>query len=100
MSTRALVTTWLALLGLAAMSFGFSYLHIGSWGVPVALAIAAMKVALVLLVFMELAHEGASVRMAMITATVLIAVLLVLVLMDRAARRDVRVSDGTQQTSP
>lgn len=95
MSTRALVTTWIALLALAGVSLGLSYLHMGSWGVPAALLIAAVKVALVLLVFMELAHEAASVRIAMIAAAVLIGILIGLVLLDRATRVHAANPDGS-----
>jgi cytochrome c oxidase subunit 4 len=50
---------WLGLLGLTALSFGLSLLHLGAADVVVALAIAVVKSVLVLLFFMHLVeHRG------------------------------------------
>jgi caa(3)-type oxidase subunit IV len=49
--------TWLALVALAAASLGLSFLPLGGWAVPVAMAIAGVKGLLVAAVFMHLAEE-------------------------------------------
>lgn len=46
------------LLLLTGVTVGVSYVHLGFLNVPVALAIACLKVSLVLLFFMHLKYEG------------------------------------------
>jgi cytochrome c oxidase subunit IV len=53
---------WLALLVLTLLSFGGHYLPLGRFATAVALAIAAVKGGIVLVVFMHLTREPASVR--------------------------------------
>lgn len=67
-SLRSFAWTWLALLALAALSFGLSYLTLGAWEMPLAMIIAAAKAVVVALVFMELleAHFVARVVVAII----------------------------------
>jgi cytochrome c oxidase subunit IV len=75
-----------ALLGLWLLSWALSYAHQGAWSLPVALAIAATKAMLVLLIFMELWTESASFNIALITAGVLIAVFMAFVVGDVVTR--------------
>ena len=65
-----------ALLALAAASFVLSEIDLGAGRVPVALAIAAVKAALVGFAFMELRREGGTVRLT-IAAGVFMLVLMV-----------------------
>jgi caa(3)-type oxidase subunit IV len=53
--------TWLVLLGFTVLSLAMSYVHLGVFGTPVALAIAVVKGSLVALIFMELLEARASV---------------------------------------
>jgi cytochrome c oxidase subunit IV len=46
------------LLALTGLTVGVSYVHMGFFNVPVALAIACLKVTFVLLFFMHLKYEG------------------------------------------
>lgn len=46
------------LLALTGVTVGVSYIHLGFFNVPVALAIACLKVTFVLLFFMHLKYEG------------------------------------------
>jgi cytochrome c oxidase subunit 4 len=46
------------LLALTGLTVGVSYIHMGYFNVPVALAIACVKVTFVLLFFMHLKYEG------------------------------------------
>ena len=61
-SGRAYVLAWLALLGLTLLSFGAHFLELGALATAVSLAIAGLKAALVVLVFMHLRRESVSVR--------------------------------------
>lgn len=81
-----LVGVGAALLVLWAASFGLSYVPLGGAALPVALAIAAAKAGLVLLFFMELVREPATIRLAFATGVVLLAVLIGLAVADVGTR--------------
>jgi cytochrome c oxidase subunit 4 len=85
-SARGLFLTWAALMVLAAISFALRFAHLGKLGMPVALAIAAIKVVLVGLVFMELAFEKASIRLAFAAGLLMILVMLALMIGDVVTR--------------
>jgi cytochrome c oxidase subunit 4 len=85
-SARGLFFTWVALMLLAGASLGLRFAHLGGLGMVVALAIAAAKAALVALVFMELALERASVRIAFAAGLVMIALLVTLMVADVVTR--------------
>jgi cytochrome c oxidase subunit 4 len=80
------VLAWLALLVLTAASFGASRLSLGSLAPPVALGIAAIKAAIVLLVFMHLIEASTPVRAVLLTALVFIALLCAGIAADVATR--------------
>jgi cytochrome c oxidase subunit 4 len=71
------IVSWLALLVLTAVSLGATALPLGALAPVVALAIASLKAAIVLLVFMHLTEASVPVRVVIGTALVFI-VLLVL----------------------
>ncbi|HEX4338557.1 MAG TPA: cytochrome C oxidase subunit IV family protein [Polyangiaceae bacterium] len=73
--TGVYVRSFAALLVLTLTSFTLSYAHLGVFGMPVALAIAAVKVALVALFFMRLVDEPASHRVAGVTAVLFVILL-------------------------
>jgi cytochrome c oxidase subunit 4 len=85
-SARGLFWTLVALLLLAGASLGLRFAHLGSAGIAVALAIAAAKAVVVMLVFMELLRERASVRYAILTGFGLMALLIVLLVADVMTR--------------
>ncbi len=87
-SATVLVGTGAALALLAAASFGLSFLRLGAWSLPAALAIAASKVALVVLVFMELWHERASTKLASLAALIMVLLLVTLTAADVATRSE------------
>ena len=68
--------TLLALVGLSVLTFGLSFVHMGTWSLVVAMAIAAVKAALIALFFMHLREHGTSDRAAILLG-VLFALLLV-----------------------
>lgn len=51
---RALLLSWLALLGLLALTLFIAYQPLGVFNFPIALAIASIKVLIVAAIFMEL----------------------------------------------
>jgi cytochrome c oxidase subunit 4 len=75
-SARTQLATFVALVLLAAASFGLSFARVGALSVPVALGIALAKALLVGLFFMELVKERLGVR-----ATVIVAIFLVVTLL-------------------
>jgi cytochrome c oxidase subunit 4 len=79
--------TLIALVVLAATSFGFSYLDLGPWEFPIALGIAAVKALLVALFFMHLVEHTFSSRLAIVTASVFVVLLISLVALDVTTRR-------------
>jgi len=74
------------LLALTGVTVAVSYIHLGFFNVPVALAIAALKASLVLLFFMHLRHEGPVIRYAFITAILFLAVMIGFTFWDVAFR--------------
>ena len=85
-SARGLFLTWAALMGLAAVSLALRFAHLGALGMPVALVIAAVKAVLVGLVFMELAFEKPSVRLAFAAGLLMIVIMLALMIGDVVTR--------------
>jgi cytochrome c oxidase subunit 4 len=65
----------IALLCLTALTFGLHYVTVGSLGIIVALAIAAIKVSIVALVFMELRESMIATRVVAIVAVMFVALL-------------------------
>jgi cytochrome c oxidase subunit IV len=85
-SARGLFLTWTALMALAALSFALRFAHLGHLGMVAALGIAAVKALLVGLVFMELAFEKASIRLAFAAGLLMIAIMLSLMIADVVTR--------------
>ena len=83
---RALLLTAAALIALWGVSFGMSYVDLGRASLGVALGIAALKAALVVLVFMELRHERVSIKLAAGSALLTITIFVSLVAADVATR--------------
>jgi cytochrome c oxidase subunit 4 len=59
---RTYVAVFAGLLGLTALTTWVSFLDLGPLNTPIALAIAALKVALVILFFMHVRHSSRLVR--------------------------------------
>ena len=85
-SARGLALTLLALLVLAGFSLTMRFVHIGAASYLVGLGVAAIKAALVLVFFMEILVEKATVRLAFAVCLSLFALLLALVLADVLTR--------------
>ena len=85
-SARALLVSWLALMALAGLSLGLRFAHLGGFGMPAALAIAGVKAVVVGLVFMELAFEKPSIRIAFAAGLLMVALMLALMIGDVVTR--------------
>jgi cytochrome c oxidase subunit 4 len=85
-STRAYVRSFGALVALTALSYWLSYRNLGAFGIPVALAIATVKVSIVALFFMGLVDEPASHRIVGITAVLFVVLLAALTAADVMTR--------------
>lgn len=83
---RTYLRTWVALLALAAATFGLSFLPLGVFHTPVALLIAGVKAALIALFFMHLAEERGSIPVAVGVWVLLLAILIALTAADVATR--------------
>jgi cytochrome c oxidase subunit 4 len=80
------VKSFAALIVLTLVSFGASYLHLGVFEMPVALAIAAMKVSVVGLFFMSLFEETSSNRLAAVAGVLFVLMLLTFAVADIVMR--------------
>ena len=79
---------WAALLLLLATTTGAAFLPLGSFNASVALAIAACKALLVLIVFMELRRSSGLVRAFAVAGFFWLLILLTLTSADYLTRRD------------
>jgi len=84
---RRLLLAWVALIALMLCSLGSAYLRLEPWNAVVGLAIAALKSAIVLWLFMDLARAGALVRIVAATALATLVLLLGLTQVDYRTRR-------------
>ena len=86
-TTRALVLTWVALLGLTALTVALAGVDLGRLGILAVLAIAGIKSGLVAAVFMHLRYESSRLYLGLLLISVaVLAVFLGLTLTDLLAR--------------
>jgi cytochrome c oxidase subunit 4 len=83
---RTVLVVALALFALWGTSWALSYVDLGHFALPVAITIAAAKAVLVALFFMELVSERFTVRVPVIVAGLLIALMIGLMAADIATR--------------
>lgn len=83
---RRVWITWIALLLLAGLTFGLSFVPLHLFAVPVAMLIATAKATLVALFFMELVGTGTTPRLAFALALLLFVTLLALATTDVVTR--------------
>jgi cytochrome c oxidase subunit 4 len=76
---------WIALLFFTALTYVTGTMHL-TWGLPLALAIAATKSAMVALIFMHLRESSGATRLVFVTALVFVALLLFFTVADVATR--------------
>lgn len=83
---KRIALAWAALLGLAAASLGFAYLPLGAGNLIAGMTIAALKTAIVAVVFMELGRATWLARLAIAAALGAALLLAVLTALDEATR--------------
>lgn len=93
-SARRVWLTWGGLLVLTAVTFGLSFAPLGAAHPVAALLIAAAKAALVLAVFMELAHARVSGQFALACAVLLLTALIALAVADVLSRQVLLLPPG------
>jgi cytochrome c oxidase subunit 4 len=74
------------LLVLTGVTVGVSYIDLGFYNVPIALAIACTKVSFVLLFFMHLKYEGRVINISFISTVLVLILLIGLIFFDVAFR--------------
>lgn len=105
-SLSRVVMAGACLLGLAGLSYGVSFLQLGRFNLPVALAIAVCKALTVLFVFMDFGSLSASGKLAAGAALLMVALLIGLMVADVATREQAPLSppkplsEGRAQYAP
>jgi cytochrome c oxidase subunit 4 len=82
------------LLALTTLSFGLSHVHLGSWGLVVALAIAVAKASLVAFFYMHLSERSGGPRLVIATAAVFVVILIGLLLVEASDRPSATMPPG------
>lgn len=77
---------WLVLVALLLITYRVSYVPLGIWNTPVALAIAFTQAGLVLLLYMEAKESSPLIRLAAVTGFLFLFVLFMLTATDVVAR--------------
>jgi cytochrome c oxidase subunit 4 len=80
------VVVWIALLVFTALTYWTGTRHLGQWALPIALAIACAKSAMVALIFMHLSDSSGTTRMVFATSLVFVGLLLFFTVADVATR--------------
>ena len=85
---------WVALLILTITTFLTGRMHLGTWALPLALAIAVTKSLLVILFFMHLWEQKGANRIVIGTSFVFVALIISLTVADVATRFPLATPDG------
>jgi len=80
------LVVWILLLFFTVVTYLTGKQHLGTWALPIALAIACTKSALVALIFMHLKDSSGSTRLVFGTSLVFVALLLFFTVTDVATR--------------
>lgn len=83
---RLVFQTWVALVAIAGLNFGLSYVDVGDARIPIALVLAGANASILLLVFMEVRHGSLSTKLAFAAAAALLSILIGLMIGDVALR--------------
>ena len=85
-SAMPYVVVWVMLMGLTLTTWITGTMHLQTWALPVAIAIALTKSALVVLIFMHMNEASAATRLVFLTSLIFVALLLTLTVSDVATR--------------
>ncbi|MCA1827827.1 MAG: cytochrome C oxidase subunit IV family protein [Myxococcales bacterium] len=80
------VIVWIVLLFFTALTYVTGTMHLGKWALPIALAIACVKSALVVLIFMHLKESSGTTRLVFVTALIFLGLLMFFTVADVATR--------------
>ena len=80
------VLVWVALLALTALTYGLSRIHMGALNLPISLAIAIAKSALVVVFFMHLGQHARANRIVLAVAICFVSLLITFSVLDVATR--------------
>ena len=80
------VVVWIVLLFFTFLTFWTGKRHLGEWALPIALAIACAKSAMVALIFMHLSESSGATRLVFVTSLVFVGLLLFFTVADVATR--------------
>lgn len=83
---KTYLQTWLALLVLLAVTVGAAFLPLGPFNVCVALAIAALKALIIVLIFMHIRWGSKLLHLAAFSGILWLAILISMVVVDYATR--------------
>jgi cytochrome c oxidase subunit IV len=86
LSYRQLALVLVILLALTVVTVAVSYVDLGFFNVPLALAIACSKVSLVLLFFMHLKYEGAVINISFLSTVAFLVIMIGFTFWDVAYR--------------
>jgi cytochrome c oxidase subunit 4 len=92
-SAMPYVIVWVVLMGLTFTTWITGTMHL-QWALPVAIAIALTKAALVVLIFMHMNESSAATRLVFLTSLIFMALLLVLTVSDVATRFNLATPKG------
>ncbi len=80
------VVVWIALLLFTLLTYFTGKHHLGQWALPIALAIACTKSALVVLIFMHLNNSSGMPRLIFVTSLIFVGLLMFFTVGDVATR--------------
>jgi cytochrome c oxidase subunit IV len=80
------VVIWVVLVGFTILTYLTGRAHLGTWALPLALAIAITKSSLVVLFFMHLYDQPGANRLVILTSFIFVALIISLTLSDFATR--------------
>jgi cytochrome c oxidase subunit 4 len=83
---RTYVFVWIGLLVLTGITIAVASIHLGSWNVVAALAVASVKSSLVLAYFMHLKYEQWLMKIIFLTAVGTLTIMIGLTFLDTAFR--------------
>ncbi len=85
-SVKTYATVWIVLLALTGLTTGVAFIDLGPFSVVAALAIAALKMTLVALIFMHVRHSTKLTRLVVTGGLVWLGILILLSLSDFLTR--------------
>ena len=99
-SARPYFFVWVLLIALTATTWATGRMHLGTWALPLALAIAIAKSLLVILFFMHLWEQKGVNRIVIGTSFVFVALIISLTVADVAATRAITRAQMKGRSQP